>query len=248
MLSCRQHINDWQKVEVLDDASCADRKTECTTNHQGVHVLSYCLTYFYQDTLHIYFPPEYPAYTLDAEIRVAGGMYKAFISSIPFTSDETPFYEITGQKLLLNKAEFNVGDTLQGYVELEFKDISINNSQDEKLFFKGYIYKIVRPEVYFKFEDEEAIMSYDLDFAVNELGEPLGEELFTTCCLPEFRVELLNVFPSSDSIFIRELTWNTSNDAQISDAGIHRLTIWYAQQDGIWQPVQFLKWNTLMQF
>jgi len=38
--------------------------------------------------------------------------------------------------------------------------------------------------------------------------------------LSEFSIELLNYFPPDEEIEFEELTWNISDDAQLSDGGI----------------------------
>ena len=90
--------------------------------------------------------------------------------------------------------------------------------------------------------------------------------------LPRHAIELLNYYPADERIEIEELTWDISDDAQVSDGGVERLTIWYvkakdkekARTDSylklpsIWErpsvdnnqqfPVNYLKWNINMQF
>jgi hypothetical protein len=248
LFSCNHKINDWQKVETIDDNLCIACKTEYATNHQGEHTLTDCFAFVDDDTLHIRFPAGLPAYWLGVELKVTDGMFTAEVSGILFIPNVELTHQIKQQQLYVNEQHYTIGDTLRGYVELVFEERDKTHNQANEFYFKGCINKIVRDKHYHAFEDDIAIMSHHLDYAINEFGEPLDEDLFTTCCLPEFRIELLNIFPASDSIYIRELTWNTSDDAQISDGGIYRLTVWYAQQDSLWMPVHFLRWNTHMQF
>ncbi|MDR0659826.1 MAG: hypothetical protein LBG19_03280 [Prevotellaceae bacterium] len=200
------------------------------------------------DTLYIRFPAALPAYWLGAELRVTDGMFKASVNGVPFVPNVEPVYRIKTRRLQLDKQTYTAGDTLQGYLAIIFEERDKARDFLKDFYFRGYIYKIVRAKGYQSFEDDKAIMSYDIALAVNELGSPMYEEKFTTCCLPEFRVEPLNIFPASDSIYIRELTWNTGDDAQVSDAGIYRLTVWYAEKDSVWRSVRFLRWNTNMRF
>ena len=248
LLSCQQQDNGWQKVEALSNTLCTDNKTEYTTNHQGEHTLNDCFVYTFNDTLHICFPAGLPAYWLGAKLQVAAGMFNATVDGVPFIPNVKLTFQVKKQRLCLNKQSYAIGDTLQGYIELVFEERDKAHNQSNEFYFKGCIYKIVREKDYQAFQDDEAIMSYSLNHAINELGEPLDDYTFTTNGLPEFRIELLNIFPPSDSIYIRELTWNTSDDAQVTDGGIFRLTVWYAQKDGVWQPVYFLRWDTFTQF
>ena len=89
----------------------------------------------------------------------------------------------------------------------------------------------------------------------------------------ELQIELLNFFPPSEGILIEELTWDISSEADISDAGVERLTIWYVyppkdkiniRKDAIhllpdiWEaplkdnarqlPIAFKKWDIHTQF
>lgn len=248
LFSCNQKVNNWQKVGALESFLCTGNKTEYTTNHQGKHELTDCSVFIDNDTLYILFPAALPAYWLGVELQVSSGMFSTAIDGIPLGPIVEVTHQIKRQQLQLNKPCYTIGDTLQGYIEVVFEEQDKTHNQANEFYLKGCIYKIVREKDYQAFEDDKAIMSYSLNTAINELGRPLHDELFTTVGLPEFRIELLNIFPPSDSIHIRELTWNTSPDAQISDASIYRLTVWYKQQDSIWQPVHFLRWNTHMQF
>ncbi len=248
LFSCSSTNEGWQKVEVTASNLCTNLSTQITTNHLGEHVLTDCSVFVDNDTLYIRFPAALPGYWLGAEIKVANGMFKAEVDGIPFVPDFEFTYQIIEQQLHLKKQSYAVGDTLQGFVDIIFKEEDEAHHLSNEYYFKGCIYKIVRAKDYQPFEDDKTIMSYNLDFAINELGRPLNEILFNTSYIDEFRVELLNIFPPSDSIRIRELTWNTSDDAQVSDEGIYRLTVWYAQKDGVWKPVHFCRWNTNMQF
>lgn len=248
LLSCNQQSNEWRKIEPLGENNCTQRKTEYTTNHQGEHTLNDCSVFIDNDTLYIRFPAALPAYWLGAELRIADGMFKAVVDGVPFIPDIELTNQIKKQHLYLNKQTYAIGDTLQGYIDIVFEELDKAHDQSSEFYFKGCVHRIVREKGYQMFEDDEAIMSYDANMVINELGEPLDEYVFTTIGLPEFRVELLNIFPASDSIYIRELTWNTSDDAQLTDEGIYRLTVWYAQKDSSWKPLHFLRWNTHMQF
>ena len=232
----------------MTDSLCTSSGTQVTTSHQGQHALTAYSVFMDNDTLYIRFPAALPAYWLGTELQVANGNFKANIDGTAFGPEAELVYPIKKQELRLNKQSYSIGDTLRGYIELLFEEQQKANDQSYEFYVKGCIHKIVRPEGYRAFEDDEAIMSYELEYAVNELGEPLNDEMFTTKGLSEFRIELLNIFPPSDTIFIRELTWNTSSDAQLSDGGILRLTVWYAQENGVWKPVHFFRWNTFMQF
>lgn len=248
LFSCNRQASDWQSVEVLDSALCANKKTEYSTNHQGEHTLTDCSVYIDNNTLHILFPAGLPAYWLGVETQVADGIFSTNVNGIPFGPNIELEHHVKKQQLYLDKQSYSIGDTLQGYINITFEELDKTHNQTNEFYFKGCIYKIIRDKNYQPFENDGALMSYDFDLAINEFGQPMYEEIFTTCCLPEFRVELLNIFPASDSIYIRELTWNTSEDAQVSDGGILRLTVWYAQEDSIWKPVHFLRWNKYMQF
>ena len=67
----------------------------------------------------------------------------------------------------------------------------------------------------------------------------------------------MNYFSADEEIEIKALTWNISDDAQVSDGGIERLTVWYAKENDkekTWTdsyrilPVSYNEWNIFMQF
>ena len=247
LFSCSSKSGGWEKVEVAASVPCTNPTTQLTTNHQGEHTLTDCSVFIDSDTLYIRFFAPLPAYWLGAKIKLANGTFNVNIDGAPFEPNTTT-YQIKKQQLHLNKQSYAIGDTLQGYVDVIFEEEDKANRSSNQFYVKGCIYKIVRDKGYQPFEDDKVIMSYNLDFAINELGQPLDDYYFNTINLPEFRVELLNIFPPSDSIYIRELTWSTSSNAQISDEGIDLLTVWYAQEGNAWKPVHFIRWNSNMEF
>ena len=272
MTSCNaRNEGGWHAV--LYDTSLDNKAigTECITDHQGEHELSECHVYMDGDTLVIRFPAQLPAYWGSVEVKVVNGEFNAEFNGVPFELIDLKF-ETIKQKLILNQDPYILNDTLYGYADFIFREIEPATGQSHTFYFKGTICEIVRDK-YFDPFDPENFMTFDLPMAIHELGEPLSRRIIRE--QPHgLNIELLNFFLRDHIIDmqIEELTWNISDDAQVSDEGIERLTIWYAQAKNkgyvrtdsyaklppIWEippgkptqqfPINFNKWTTHMQF
>ena len=104
-------------------------------------------------------------------------------------------------------------------------------------------------------DEPKTIIMNNLDFkdimklgklkAIKKHGKPFKEEQFSlTLGLPEFRVELLNIYTKeecqSKSIIIDELTWNKDS--------LNYITVWYQSDQKISLPKHFLIWNKGTEF
>ena len=292
MVSCNTD-SEWQAVSYNKSIGDGRLGTECMTTHQGEHELNTCNVYMDSDTLVIHFPAELPGYWGSVDVKVIDGMFNVQFDGVPFVLMDVK-YETLRQKLILGRSDYSVNDTLYGYCDFTFKefqrDITITESASSYIdtetksgvdkegkvstftfTFKGMLREIVRDK-YFDPLDPENFMTFDLLSAIREIGEPLERFTISTYGLPEFGIELLNFFPPDEDIEIEELTWNISDDSQVSDGGIERLTIWYARAKDkekartdsysklppVWEtpsvdslrklPVYYYKWNIYMQF
>ena len=249
MAAC--HANkEWENVEYDSDMICSEMITHCEKEreiYQKAHV------YIEQDTLFIRF------FDLSNDWRgVIVKVHEGKFSATAFGASFLPFkmsYTTLEQRLQLGKKHYAVGDTLCGYCDFRFQSASTPLSQDREekeetvtYSFRGAIREVVRTEDFNPF-DEANVMTFDLPTALLELGEPLYREKFNTLVLPEFRIELLNQFPSSEEVWIEEATWDISPTREVSDEGVDRLTVWYVQTDGIqWKPVKSQRWSQYTQF
>jgi hypothetical protein len=243
--------NKWQNVEYDNNMICSEMKTDCVKEreiYRKAHV------YLEHDTLyiHVFDPP--PAGWEDIMIKVHDGKFCATAYGFPFEPIEIS-YTTLEQHLQLGKKEYMVGDTLCGECNFHFQFTVTSWTDDAKMekntvtfSFSGTIKEVVRTKDFDPF-DKANFMTFDLPTALLELGEPLYQEKFNTLSLPEFRVELLNIFPAKEDIWIEEATWDASETRGVSDEGVDRLTIWYAQTDGVhWKPVHFLRWDKNTEF
>ena len=261
---------EWAKVQY--DPSFGDKSlnTQCTTEHQGGYIWEKCNVYFEEDTLIIFFPAQFPAYWGSVEIKAFNGKCKAQFNGIPFEPIDLSF-ETINQKLILNQQKYLLNEKLYGYCDFTFKEIDKTTGQTAIFHFKGNINEFVRDKEFDPF-DLKNFMNFDLSVAIHELGEPIDRQELSLSCLGEFHVELLNYFEANENIKIECVTWDISSEADISDGGIERLTIWYAQEKDksmarenpycslptIWKtadkdnfrllPILHKKWNTNMQF
>ncbi|WP_299148567.1 hypothetical protein [uncultured Tateyamaria sp.] len=87
----------------------------------------------------------------------------------------------------------------------------------------------------------EAFVGIDQEGARDLLGVALREETFTMSPgVPEFRIELRNIFDADQTPDIREVTWARSSE--------ENLTLWFAQNDGVWRAVHGMSWHPGAEF
>lgn len=230
----------WQAVGYDEGSGDGSFATEVVTDHQGEHVLDKCRIYLDSDTLYIDFPAGLPAYWGGMTARVHEGRFEARFHGIPFDGGEASFVTLK-ERLALQKAEYVPGDTLAGQCDFLFRQTDGKTGRHDDFYFRGKIGGIVRDRDFDPF-DSRNFMGFDLSTALYELGEPLYREIFDARSLPGFRVELPGHLPESGDMIVEELTWDASPMRDLSDEGRQRLTIRYAERDGVWQPVHYKEW------
>gem|GEM_PF-6623594 len=114
----------------------------CWTNHQGRHHVRYCDAYLHNDTINLVFQPELPAYASALAVSVSDLYFSsAFSAAYPGRLNNLSWI-ITRQQLVLDKGSYRIGDTIKGYVDIEFLETNLTENgkgEGEKYYFKGYI-------------------------------------------------------------------------------------------------------------
>jgi hypothetical protein len=248
-LSSCTNKHEWEDVK-YNSALCIEaiEKNGCISTHQGEHPLNQCHVYIENDTLYIECPAGLPAYWGYTTIKVHKDKFDAIAGGIPFTQGTVSF-ETLDKSLTLNKQSYIENDTLCAELNIHFKETDNTTKESSYFVIKGYINKVVREKNFNPFLPQN-FMLFDKETAITEIGEPLYQEKFNTLALPEFRVELLNIYPACKDILIEELTWNISDTRDISDEGKERLTIWYRYlpENKKIIPVHYKLWNSDWQF
>ena len=160
----------WQPVLYDESLVDNDLDTKCETNHQGEHELNKCRVYLDGDTIIIHFSAELPAYWGSMNVKIFDGKFNAQFDGVPFKPVDLKF-ETVKQKLLLNRSQYSLNDTLFGYCDFTFKEIEPATGHTFTFYFKGTIQEIVRDKDFNPF-DPENFMTFDLPTAVHELGKP----------------------------------------------------------------------------
>ena len=248
LVNCRQNGDKWQAVKQNNLLSISN--THCMNEGQTWEKAQ---VYFDADTLIIAFPAQLPGYWENVTVKVHNGNFCAETSGIPFAPFTIDF-QTKNQQLQLNKRHYAIGDTLRAVCDFIFQYIAKPQETEGsktkyEVIFQGTVCEIVRPQDFDPF-DKKNFMTFDLPTAIHELGEPFNREKYNAKQLyGEFRVILLNHLKPDPTVWIEELTWDISPTRDVSDEGKERLTIWYLQKDSAnWQPVDFLHWNSNMQF
>jgi hypothetical protein len=115
----------------------------CVTNHQGEHSIRYCDGKFVNDSVKLIFLPELPAYASSLCITIKNNNFWCDFSAVypQYIQGEKLSWTINTQKLIMDTASYNPGDTIKGYIEVNFTETSTipnkkPNSRD--FYFKGF--------------------------------------------------------------------------------------------------------------
>lgn len=117
--------------------------TNAITNHQGEHQVRYCVSEMDNDTIKLSFLPELPGFASWLTIKIYNNEFWCkFKAAYPrYIKGEFLIWKIKKQSLIFNKLKYNSNDTIKGYFEIEFDEIStINNNTPtvRNFYFKGY--------------------------------------------------------------------------------------------------------------
>ena len=250
LASCHNN-SEWRNIEYNSSLADSNRITHC---EKGDQIYQKAHVFLEQDTLFIDFFDPPPAGWEGMLVKIYAGKFCATAYGNSFLPVDLSCTTME-QHLQLDKKRYALNDTLYGYCNFHIQSIETSMSIDKEekkdtatFSFCGNIHEIIRTKDFNPF-DEANFMTFDLPVALLELGEPIDREKFNTLGLPEFRIELLNLFPAGENVWIEEATWDVGNELSIAGDELDRLTIWYAQTDSIhWKPVLFTRWNQFTQF
>ena len=96
------------------------------------------------DTLIILFPAELPAYWGSMEVQIIDGKFNTQFDGIRFGPTLDLKFETIKQKLVLDRSQYFLNDTLHGYCDFTFKEIEQATGQTYTFYFKGTIREIIR--------------------------------------------------------------------------------------------------------
>ena len=113
----------------------------CWTNHQGRHNIRYCDAILNKDTINLLFQPELPAYASELSVIIKdNSFWSDFSATYPAPTSKLSWV-VTKQKLILDKTSYKPGDTIKGYIEIEFIESGIKaneNPTSKRYYYKGY--------------------------------------------------------------------------------------------------------------
>ena len=235
-ISCR-NSKEWENVEYDTSMKCDSLHSE-EVDPSGERYPIKCKTYFNNDTLVVFLSPSGRRYIT---IKIHDGKFKAEAADgVPYRPEEISLSTIS-QKLQLGKKQYSVNDTICGSFDVVYRDIETTKTFDWN--FKGSFCEIIRDEDFDPLARKN-FMNFDVYTAIHEIGEPLRQDTFNTEeDLSAFRLYgLQDYFSPPSSVYIKELTWDTSPERYVSDSGKSRLTIWYVEKQDKWIPVRHRNW------
>lgn len=115
----------------------------CHTNIQGGYNIKYCYAHKKKDTITLIFSDGLPAYASEFYVYITGDSFtckpKTMYSS--YRPGQKISYEVSKQKLMLDKPSYSINDVMKGYIDFEFIEIySVPNKETEKsnFYLRGY--------------------------------------------------------------------------------------------------------------
>jgi len=121
----------------------------CYTNHQGRHHVRYCDAILNNDTISLFFQPELPAYASKLSVSIKDNFFWSDFSAVYPAPTGKLSWVITKQKLVLDRPSYRSGDTIKGYLEIEFVEIDSGSNQKadpRKYYYKGYFKNLLIKE------------------------------------------------------------------------------------------------------
>lgn len=123
--------------------------SNCQTNVQGGYTVNYCYASTKSNTVTLHFTGGLPAYGGDFYVYIKGdSFYFKPTVAYPVTAyGEKSIFITNNQKLQLNKNSYTIGDTITGYINCSFTQLTtIPNKRRQKqaLYLKGYFCTVLK--------------------------------------------------------------------------------------------------------
>ena len=115
----------------------------CSTNVQGGYDIMYCYATKAKNKITLTFADGLPAYASEFYVHIDTSRFWCDVETIypAITKGQKKSCTIVKQKLTLDKSKYLKGDTIKGFIEMEFiETVSVPNKavQKRNLFLKGY--------------------------------------------------------------------------------------------------------------
>ncbi len=115
----------------------------CSTNVQGGYDIRYCYATKVKNKIRLTFADGLPAYASEFYVYIDTSSFWCDVETIypAITKGQKKSCTIAKQKLTLDKSKYSKGDTIKGFIEMEFiETVSVPNKavQKRNLFLKGY--------------------------------------------------------------------------------------------------------------
>jgi len=135
--------NDDQSLTPADTAHLF-YTANCFTNIQGGYDIRYCFADQSKDIITLTFSDGLPAYASKFYFYIKGDSFYFKPKTIYplYIPGQKISYQVTKQKLTLNKNNYKIGDILIGYVDTEFiETVSVpkKGTKQHKFYLRGYI-------------------------------------------------------------------------------------------------------------
>jgi hypothetical protein len=142
--------NDDHPIVAADTAHLF-HTANCLTNVQGGYAIRHCLAVQSPGTIMLTFSDGLPAYASQFYLYIKGDSFcfKPKTAYPMYIPGQKISYQVTQQKLTLDKSSYNIGETIIGYVDAEFIEtvfVPKKGTQTRTFYLRGYIRTpLVRP-------------------------------------------------------------------------------------------------------
>jgi hypothetical protein len=135
--------NDDQPLTPADTAHLF-YTANCLTNVQGGYNIRYCFADQNKGIITLTFSDGLPAYASEFYFYMKGDSFyfKPKTTYPSYIPGQRISYRVTKQKLILNKHNYKIGDTIIGYVDTEFIEtvsVPTKGTKQNKFYLKGFI-------------------------------------------------------------------------------------------------------------
>ncbi len=121
----------------------------CQTNVQGGYTVNYCNASTKSNKTTLHFTGGQPAYGGNFYVYIKGDSFyfKPTVAYTVTTYGEKSIFIINNQNLQLNKKNYTQGDTIMGYINCSFTQLTTipgKRRQKQELYFKGYFCTVLK--------------------------------------------------------------------------------------------------------
>jgi hypothetical protein len=106
----------------------------CVSTLQGRHFIRYCSAIKSNDSIILRIGDKPPAYMSELTVKISGPCFESSFKAVYPVLDLNSkiFWRIKSQTLILDKQDYNIGDTIKGFIKVRFTEMNKLTGQRSK--------------------------------------------------------------------------------------------------------------------